>query len=102
MLLSAFPLTWAAFHSVLEQQKGCVLEQNYRMGWAGKDLKDHLIPNPCHGQGHPPLNQVTQSPMQPGFELKQNSFSNSHLDSLGSLLQRFTALRTRQSVSLSF
>ena len=22
------------------------------MAWVGRDLKDHLVPSPCHGQGH--------------------------------------------------
>lgn len=28
------------------------------LGW---NLSAHLLPAPCHGQGHPPLDQVTQS-----------------------------------------
>ena len=31
------------------------------MVWAGRDLKDHLVPTPCHKQGHLPLDQVAQS-----------------------------------------
>ena len=31
------------------------------------NLKDHLIPTPCHGQGHLPPAQVAQSPIQPGL-----------------------------------
>jgi len=38
------------------------------MFWIGTDLKDYLVPTPCHGQGHLPLDQVSQSPMQPGLE----------------------------------
>jgi len=35
----------------------------------GRDLTDHLIPNPCRGQGRPlPPDQVAQSPVQPGLE----------------------------------
>jgi len=34
----------------------------------GRDLKDHLVPNPCHEQGHLPLDQVAQSSIQPGPE----------------------------------
>ena len=37
------------------------------MVWVGRDLKDHLVPTPCHGQKHLPLDQVAQSPSQPGF-----------------------------------
>jgi len=39
----------------------------------GKDFKDHLVPptpSPpsLHGQGHLKLDQVAQSPIQPGLE----------------------------------
>jgi len=34
----------------------------------GRDLKDHLVPTPCRGQGHVPLDQVAQSSIQPGLE----------------------------------
>uniref|UniRef100_A0A803W4L5 KRAB domain-containing protein n=1 Tax=Ficedula albicollis TaxID=59894 RepID=A0A803W4L5_FICAL len=34
------------------------------LGW--KNLKAHLFPSPCHGQGHLPLAQVAPSPVQPG------------------------------------
>ena len=37
------------------------------MVWVGRDLKDHLVQPPCHGQGHLPLDQVAQSPIQPGL-----------------------------------
>lgn len=33
-----------------------------------KDLKKHLVPTPCHGQKHLPLDQVAQIPVQPGLE----------------------------------
>jgi len=32
------------------------------------DLKDHLIPTSCHGQGCQPPDQVAQGPIQPGLE----------------------------------
>lgn len=32
------------------------------------DLKDHLVPTPCHGQEHFPLDQIAQGLTQPGFE----------------------------------
>ena len=50
---------------------------NHRMVWVGKDLKDHLVPPPCHGQGHLPLAQVAQSPVQPGLEPFQGGGSHS-------------------------
>jgi len=42
---------------------------NRRMVWVGRDLIDLLDPTLCHGQGHLPLDQVAQSPIQPGLEL---------------------------------
>jgi len=38
------------------------------MVWVGRDLKDRLVPAPRHGQGHLPLDQAAQSPIQPGLE----------------------------------
>jgi len=38
------------------------------MVWVGRDLKSHLVPIPCHEQGHLPPEQVAQSPIQPGLE----------------------------------
>jgi len=34
----------------------------------GRDLKDYLVPTPCHEQGHLPLHQVAQSSIQPGLK----------------------------------
>jgi len=38
------------------------------MIWVERDLKNHLVANPCNGQGHFPLDQVPQSHIQPGLE----------------------------------
>jgi len=38
------------------------------MVFVGRDLKDHLVLNPCHGQGHLPLDHYAQSLIQPGPE----------------------------------
>ena len=43
----------------------------HRMVWVGRDLIDHLVPTPCHGQRHLPLDQVAQSLIQPGLEHSQ-------------------------------
>lgn len=37
-------------HSGIFMQKS----SNHRMVWLGRDLKEHLIPTPCLGQGHLP------------------------------------------------
>lgn len=34
----------------------------------GVDLKDDLVPTPCHGQEYLPLDQVARGLIQPGFE----------------------------------
>jgi len=34
------------------------------MVWDERDLEDHLVPTPCHGQGHLPLDQVAQSSVE--------------------------------------
>lgn len=35
-------------------QKGlCRRTQNHGMGWVRSNFKDHLVPAPCHEQGHP-------------------------------------------------
>ena len=42
------------------------------MVWVGRDLRDHLVPIPCHRQDCHPLNQAPaqapQGPIQPGLE----------------------------------
>lgn len=34
------------------------------MVWNGRSLKDHLVPTPCHEQGHLLLDQAAQSSIQ--------------------------------------
>ena len=42
------------------------------MVWVGRNLKDHLVPTPCHRQVCQPLHQAideaAQDPIQPGLE----------------------------------
>ena len=38
------------------------------MFWVGRNVTDHLVPIPCYGQGHRPLDQAAQSPIQPGLQ----------------------------------
>jgi len=45
-----------------------LVEGNHKMVWVGRDLRDHVVPTHCYGQGHLPLDQVAQSPIQPGLE----------------------------------
>jgi len=52
-------------------------------------FKDHLVQGPCHGQGHLPLDQVAQSPIQPGLEHSQGGASTAPL---GNLFQCLTTL----------
>ena len=52
------------------------------MVWVGRDVKDHIVPN-LLPVGHLPLDQVAQSPIQPGLEHSQgrgsHSFSGQHV-----------------------
>ena len=38
------------------------------MAWIGRDLKDHVVPNPCHEEGCHPSDQAAQGPIQPVLE----------------------------------
>lgn len=42
--------------------------QNHWMVWLGKELKIVQLQAPWHSKGHLSLEQVAQSPIQPGFE----------------------------------
>ena len=42
------------------------------MRWVGRDLKDDIVPTPCHGQGCHLPDQVVQGPIQPGLEHPQS------------------------------
>ena len=37
------------------------------MVWVERDLCDHLVPTPCYRQGHLPLGQGAQNPIQPAL-----------------------------------
>jgi len=41
---------------------------NHRMVCVGRDLRDHPVPTPCHGQGCHSTDQAAQGPIQSGFE----------------------------------
>lgn len=43
------------------------------MVWIGKDIKDHLVSTPCHGQGDLSLGQVAQSSIHPSIRLALNA-----------------------------
>jgi len=47
------------------------------MVWVGRDLEDHLVPTPCHEQGHLPPAHAAQSSIQPGLEHCQGGGSHS-------------------------
>lgn len=38
------------------------------MVWIRRDFKNHLVPTPCHGQGHLSGEQLAQSPNQSVLE----------------------------------
>lgn len=41
------------------------------MALSGRDVEDHPVPTPCHGQGCPPPDQAAQGPIQPHPEYLQ-------------------------------
>lgn len=48
-----------------------VVSRNHRAICFGRDLKDNLVPTPCHGQGPLPPDHAAQVPILPGFESLQ-------------------------------
>ena len=62
------------------------------MVWVGRELKDLLVPTPCHGQGHLPLDQAAESPVQPGLEHFREGASAA---SLGNLFQGLTTFTVK-------
>jgi len=68
------------------------------MVWVGRDLIDHLVPAPCHGQGPLPPAQAAPSSIQPGLERCQGG---SAMASLGNLGQGLTALRVKNFFLIS-
>lgn len=45
-----------------------VIEMLLRRVWIGSNPEDHLIPTPCCGLGHLPVDQVAQNSIQPGLK----------------------------------
>jgi len=72
--------------------------QNHRMVWVGMDLKDHLVPSPCHEQGHLPLDRVAQSSIQPGVGHCQGGAATA---SLGNRGHCFTTLKDKAETQRS-
>ena len=54
----------------VKQEQSRTKQYNRIIEWFGLEgtLKIIWVQPPCHGQGHPPLDQVAQSPIQPGLE----------------------------------
>lgn len=46
-------------------------------GCVGKDLRDHLIPNHLQWAGTPPLDQITQGPIQPSLNTSRDWMEHS-------------------------
>jgi len=53
------------------------ISQDHGMVWVGRDLTDHPVPPPRHGQGPLPPAQGAPSPIQPGLEPCQGGGSHS-------------------------
>jgi len=54
----------------LIQIQADIIESTNSLGWKGP-YRPSSSKAPCHGQGHLPLDQVAQSPIQPGLEHSQ-------------------------------
>jgi len=52
--------------------------------------RNHPDPTPCHGQGQLPLDQVIESPVQPGLGHFQGEASTAALDNLCKCLTTLT------------
>jgi len=68
--------------------------------WIGLEgtFKDHLVQSPFHGQGHLPLDQVAQSPIQPALEHVREGAATA---SPGNLFQCFTTLTVQNFFLMS-
>lgn len=66
----------------------------HRRVWIAGDIKDHLVPSPCCGQGSHPLNQAPESPTQPGLAspLSSSFYSPLHMQNCTGLLFRTSHL----------
>lgn len=63
---------------VIQKDQGRIqVEADHGVIWVGRNLKDHLVPTPCQGDGHLPLDQVPQSSIHPlsGMRHPQPSIS---------------------------
>jgi len=68
------------------------------MVWVGRDLKDHLVPPPRHGQGLLPPAQVAQSPSNPALNTGREGAATA---SLGIPGQGLTTLRVKNFLLVS-
>lgn len=64
--------------AVRKQNKTPMLEitesSDRRLGWVGRDLKNHLVPPPCHGQGHlPPARAAFAHDKQRSYDASSKS-----------------------------
>ena len=54
------------------------------LGWTGRDLKGHLVPPPCHGQGcHPPV-QLPRASSNLALSASKDGAPTASLDSCAS------------------
>lgn len=63
------PKSWIyLYQSKMEvHQKGT---QSHRKVWVARDFKGHLVPTPCDGLGHLPLEVTTVTPEDDEFEVR--------------------------------
>lgn len=79
-------------HDILATCKPLLLQLNHRMGWVGRELKNHLV-LPCYGQEHLAPLHVAPSPVPPGPEHSQGlaataSLGNRNVGNTGQVCMR--------------
>jgi len=70
------------------------------MVWVGRDLTDHLVPTPCHGQGPLPPAKVAHNPVLSNLAL-YTARERTATASLGNLAQGLTILRVKNFFLIS-
>ena len=70
LLYSPFYFRHVTCFTTFKDSFDWIIESQNAMGWKGP-LKVILFQLPCHEQGHIPLDQVAQSPVQPDLECFQ-------------------------------
>lgn len=55
------PPDWTCSEALLVKKKSEFAWNESQADLVGRDLKDHLVPHPCHERGHTPLDQALRT-----------------------------------------